>query len=465
MHMNTLKRLSTGGLLLLALPLLSGCAAMSLFVPYPEQMQPQLAQLDQGVTPALLEGSLGSGPDSLLHLLERARMAQILGLHEVSQSYFAQAIERFSADENGAFIRLSDIGSQGAALLSNDNVLPYRGAAYERIFVHLYQALNYLFLKDLSAAAVEARRADAAQSAALKAHDRELLSLQAQARALPVSLDSAGAQFAAMDKVAAQVKHSFQNAYAYYVSGLIFEHLGELNDAYVDYQNALELAPQHPLLQAQVRHLAERLGDTARWAHLPEPPPSEPDTQPLVILYENGFVPAKSEASISFPLGHGLLTIAFPVYRFFPLSGALSVRLDGGAAYRTQPVLNVQSLVARALTEQRLGLFVRQAGRAVTKAQLQRVSHKEGGAVGELLAGMYSLLTENADLRSWLSLPNRVDVLHLSVPMGAHQLMVQDTYQGRAYPVQLNIRRNSLTLLHIINSGRRLYTHSVSLTP
>lgn len=447
-------------LIIAMLPLLSGCGAMSLFVPYPQQIRPSLMQIDQGVMPELLQREVRSGPDRLLHLLEKARLAQIRGWRDMSIKHFQQAITRLEAHDSGAIISLTDIGSQGAALISNDNALPYRGAVYERVFAHHYQALNYLFQKDLVAAGVEARRANDVQTAALKAHEREVAKLREAERQLPVSLSQAQRHFEAMDKVAAQVKNSFQNAWAYYLSGVIFELRGEWNDAYVDYQNALELNPQHPLLQAEVKRLARRIGDTARWQHLP---PTQTAAQSILLLYENGFVPAKSQEGVVLPIGHGLLTIAFPVYRFFPLSGALQVRLADGTRQTTRPLLNVQSLAARDLQEQRLGQFVRQAGRAVAKSQIQRISHKEGGTVGALLASLYSVVSESADLRSWLSLPNRVDVLRLPVAIGVHQLYLQDDYQGRLYPVSLTIKANTLTLLHVINTGQRLHIHSVSL--
>lgn len=454
--MNYLARL----FIFATLPFLSGCGAMSLFVPYPQQIRPSLMQLDQGLMPELLQREVGSGPDSLLNMLEKARLAQIRGLRDMSRQHFERAIVRLEALDSGALVSLTDIGSQGAALISNDNALPYRGAVYERVFAHHYQALNYLFLNDLVAAGVEARRANAVQEAALRAREGELAKLREEERQLPVSLSQAQSRFEQMDKVAAQVKNSFQNAWAYYLSGLIFELRGEWNDAYVDYQNALELNPQHPLLQADVKRLAQRIGDAARWQHLP---PTKTTQQAILIIYENGFVPLKSQQGIVLPIGHGLLTIAFPVYRFFPLSGALQVRLDGGAPQTTQQLLNVQSLAARDLQEKRLGQFVRQAGRAITKSQIQRISHKEGGALGALLAGLYSVISENADLRSWLSLPNRVDALRLPVSVGAHQLYLQDDYQGQMYPVSLNIEANTLTLLHVINTGQRLYVYSVSL--
>ncbi len=440
------------------LPLLSGCGAISLFVPYPQQVRPQLTQIDQGITPALLQGSVSRGPDRLLHFLEKARFAQILGQHEVSRDTLTQAIKQFDEHDEGALISLTDIGSQGVAFISNDNVLPYYGAAYEQIFAHHYQALNYLFLKDLNAAGVEARRSSATQYRALRAHEKEVASLRQRADDLPISLPQTDAQFAAMDKVAAQVKHSFQNAWAYYLSGLIFELRGELNDAYVDYQNALELSPAHPALQTSVLRLAQRLGDRLRWQHLPQTSTQRPS---LVVFYENGFAPMKSEAGIALPSKYGVLSLAFPVYRFFSLSGALSINIDGQTTQHTQPILNVQSLLARALQEQRLGQFVRQAGRIVAKAQIQRASYKEAGAFGAILASVYTVLSESADLRSWLSLPNRVDMLHLSVPTGTHQLYLRDAYQGRSYPVSVTIQDNALTLLHVINTGQRLHIHSV----
>jgi len=47
--------------------------------------------------------------------------------------------------------------------MPNENAIPYRGDTYERIFVHSFQALNFLGERNPEAAGVEVRRANLAQ--------------------------------------------------------------------------------------------------------------------------------------------------------------------------------------------------------------------------------------------------------------------------------------------------------------
>ena len=67
----------------------------------------------------------------------------------------------------------------GAALLSNDNVRRYRVAPFERLFLHPYQALNYLALGKPESALVEMRRADAWQRRQMLAHEDEVRKAEA----------------------------------------------------------------------------------------------------------------------------------------------------------------------------------------------------------------------------------------------------------------------------------------------
>ncbi len=61
------------------------------------------------------------------------------------------------------------------------------------------------------------------------------------------------------------MKHSFQNAATFYLSGVVWEMLGERNDAYIDYKKALEIFPDNLFLQADVMRLGKRLGMRETW--------------------------------------------------------------------------------------------------------------------------------------------------------------------------------------------------------
>ena len=54
------------------------------------------------------------------------------------------------------------ISNEAAALVTNDNIRPYRARPFELLLMYQYQILNYLAIGDLDGALVEVRRAQLA---------------------------------------------------------------------------------------------------------------------------------------------------------------------------------------------------------------------------------------------------------------------------------------------------------------
>jgi hypothetical protein len=206
------------------------------------------------------------GNDKILYLMERGRMAQVQGDPTASLANYAEAIAAIKDNDRKAVISASGSGAQAAAIVLNDNAIPYEGSGYERVLLHNCQALNYLAMNDIDGAGVEVRIANAEQEAALKKHQRDLHKALANAEEHNAagSLDdpAISAKFDAMDAAAARVKTSFQNAYTFYVSAVIWELSGEENDAYIDYKKALEIFPGNKYVQRDVVRLAKQLGMT-----------------------------------------------------------------------------------------------------------------------------------------------------------------------------------------------------------
>jgi len=62
---------------------------------------------------------------------------------------------------------------------------------------------------------------------------------------------------------------------------------------------------------------------------------------------------------------------------------------------------------------------------------------------------------ENADLRSWLTLPRSAQIARLTLPEGAQTLTLDNTQT-----VTVNIQRNRATLLRVVKIDNRYYTAS-----
>lgn len=287
---------------LLTTLLLTGCAASSTFTPYPHQIQPLLSSLSNNslLDDSKLFQSERRGKDLILYNMELGRYTQRFGNIDSSMADFSASIEKIRENDERARISASRVGSNVAATAINDNAIPYEAEGYERVMLHHYQALNYLLKSDLDGAGVEVRLANAEQNNSLQRFEKELEKSDREAERNRVNSDtvsSVSSRYAQMDEVAGRVKNSFQNAYTFYLSGFIYELLGEPNDAYIDYKKALEIYPENSYLQKDVLRLAQKLEMREELDELKMrfdmngeqfTPRSDDSTGELLVLFEDG---------------------------------------------------------------------------------------------------------------------------------------------------------------------------------
>lgn len=456
---------------LLILILLSGCTSTSLFMPYPAQIQPMLKQVDQGTTPSL-ESLKMDGANGTLHLLEAGRLAQIQGDREASIRYFSQALDDISKAERKALLSLQDTGELGGAMMINDNALTYDVTFFERAMAHAFQALNYLYLRDLEGAGVEARRANLVDVALTDAYQKKLAAAQAKQEDAEDNNATSilESRLHAMNQRAAQVKAGYASAYGYFISGLVYELRGEYNAAYIDYKKALALNPDNPLLlQTSLRwatHLGFRDDADALSDLLSRQRPANQqgvdviatDQAEVIVLYEQQWVSAKQEESLYFEVSDNLVSVALPVYQSFIEPSPLLVG-EPLSAQQTWLMTDFQALAAKALKDQHSLTLARQIARAAAKNELQDRAEKHAGTVGLIAAFIYTAVSESADLRSWLSLPAYAHAARLRLPAGDHVLDLSDPQSGHSAKVPLTLKPGEKAVLQVINTGTRFYIH------
>ncbi len=301
------------GLALLLALVGAGC---STFSNYPQGMEATtLTPLKMGQKPDY-QKTFGKrttqGKEQVLFSMEMGRTAQLEGDVEESRKAFAKAIAATREQDEQAVLAIKGAAAQTAAVLVNDKAIPYRASSYERTLVHHYQALNYLASNDLVGAGVEVRLANREQGAAQSRHQKEVDQAKSKNQNTLASLSTNDAPeevrdprlstvYAGLDQMAGSVKYSFQNAATFYVSAVIWEMLGERNDAYIDYKKALEIYPDNPFLQQDVVRIGKRLGmreDLDDYAkRFPEAAKTPVDggvelksKARLVVVYEEGLV-------------------------------------------------------------------------------------------------------------------------------------------------------------------------------
>lgn len=233
----------------------------------------------------------------LLYEMDRGLLLQLAGDYQQSNSVLEQA------DEEVERLYTKSIRAETAAFLTNDNALPYEGEAYEHVMINVVKALNYAAQGQLQEALVEARRID---------HRLNVLSDRVR-----------GAGYR-------------NDGFARYLSGILYEAAGDLNNAFIAYRNAFEAyeamrgwsrTPCPPSLRSDLLRTADSLHLTTELERYRQLFPDvtwssmsghEQLAQVVLISY-NGRAPRKEDVYIDLPIGLDALQLVL-LNRGFSLS-------------------------------------------------------------------------------------------------------------------------------------------------
>jgi hypothetical protein len=177
--------------------LFSGCASYSDSF---SVIESDMATQRFGAALDTLERQKHQKRDQVLYLLNKAMLERMNG-------DFAASNRTFERPTSMDALCGVSIREQALSFAINDATRSYTGETYERVLVHLYTALNYLQLGDLIDARVEALQVD----------ER----LREIAQKIPESRYT-------------------EDALARYLTGMIYEEMGERSDAMISYRQAYE---------------------------------------------------------------------------------------------------------------------------------------------------------------------------------------------------------------------------------
>lgn len=329
----------------------------------------------------------GPEQDRLLVLLDKGMILHVAGRFQESIQVLAEA------EKLAASLEVISISEEAAALLANERSRAYRGEDFEKLMVNVLQALNYAGLGRDEDALVEIRRVN------------ERLRKMIQEEKKPYE----------------------QLAVARYLGGALWEDQGELDSAFIDYQDAARLQPELGELAEPLLRLARATGREEAYQELlrrfpgvPHPPLGPAEGQVLVVV-EAGLSPEKHSSRH----GAGPELVVVPVYQPRPwFRGPIQIEA-GGQQVAARTVTSIDA-VAQVHLSDRIGRIIAQslAGTAVKAG----AAVAAGKATKSELVGWltFLLLTSGneADLRSWLSLPAEFQVARLRLPAGSYQLAI-----------------------------------------
>lgn len=358
----------------------SGCTAWKL-----SQLAAELPASGPASTLARLQAIEPPSRDRAQYLLNSGLLKLYSGDFSGSQSDLEQAKQMM------ANLTATSITENLAAATTNETLRSYRGTATDRVLVHVALQLAYLLEGDLDGARVEALQADVTMRG--------------------FEGDGSYGHYAS----------------ARFLAGLVYEMSGERDDALISYRKAYEILAGRdetipPALQQSLLNLAHRQGFEEEYQRYAEQfgRQAEPVAGPgneWVIIYFDSIVSQKTQTHLSIFSGEAntLVSVVMP---FYPpprhASGALQWQL-GERQLGTAVIENIDGRVRQDLEHDRAAILAAATVRAVAKYQMVQKA-REQGELAALLTNIATLASEQADLRSWNTLPAFIQVGRARAP-------------------------------------------------
>lgn len=398
--------------------LLSGCGTFGdLFTPevHPERVERYRAAVESGRT-GLIESAAESAAgredsaSGMLYTLESARLYSLAGDLERSIAMYQKAADRFEEERQQPLVQVSQGFFGAAALATSDRALPYESAVHERLMAHNFLALDHLRQGNLDFALIALNAAEAEQSYLRDkyAHLQETTAQTVQqapvdAASLSNAYRSETARLQGGTNVALQ---PYQNALTHYLSAVLFSIRGDRDRSAIAMRAAAALNPSNGYIAAALQDgLRSGAGDAL-----------------IVICLADGWVPSKRAVRIPFYWRGVILQVAVPTYgeslnRRWPAK----LMIDGASALETEPLVDLAAQARQELADSYPRIFVRQVLRLIAKFQIQKELEEEHPLAG-FAAQVFNLLTDQADERSWLTLPAQIGIAHLALDPGVHTI-------------------------------------------
>jgi hypothetical protein len=386
--------------------------------------------------------------NTVLHNLDLGLLYHYAGESDSSTHYF------FVAEKEIEDLYTKSVSLTALSFLLNDNVLPYEGEDFEKVLINVFLALNYAEQGLADDALVEARKVDLK----LREYTRQY-----------------------------EGKNTYQeDAFIRYIAGVLYESGGEVNDAFISYRKAYDSYQTYAIAYGTPvpPFLLDDLVRTATLLSLTEEKNmylelggrkyegNDRDRGSVVVVAYAGKGPIKEEQrpTVSIPDSSGTLhtfQIALPRFRPRHRGGRsydVTVASSGDTAtIRTIVAEDITAIAGKALDD-RLGLiYLKSGGRAVlkflaaekAKSEMKKDSHsKVQNVLGSIAIDLFVGATEQADIRTWRTLPGEIQLARVHLPPGRHTVSVRSSDGGYTLREEMVVVHAGKTTFVIVDDLR-----------
>ena len=324
--------------------------------------------------------------DQLVHLLDYGSALQVCGEYKSSNQIFLKAEKLADEIDYHSVTRIA-----GATLL-NEEMIQYKGDTFEKLFLNVSLALNFMQLGQFDDALVEVRKINQK-----------------------------------FQKYKAEDKKNFElSPFSKYLSAMIWEADHKLDDACIDYRDAYLLDPTYrkiglDTLRACWRaHRTDEFNQVAKKLLATEEEIKDaksPANAELILIFMQGWGPRKQSrpGAPTFPI---LVSVPSETH-FLKAEISDEKNKSSWATYRSEPVYSIEKAAINTLDADYNSLVARRIGARVTKEVLADQLRQKNQVLGNI-AWLVMVASERADLRQWSIFPRTVHVIRIPVKPGQH---------------------------------------------
>lgn len=441
------------GTLLLFVSALAGCAGNAMRQ-YDTELKETVSLVRNGSVKQAVEqleknnaaGVISKDKD-ILYYFEKGELLTLDNNYAAGRDSWLKADEFVRQWEDSVKADASKVIGDIGSYLVNDKTRRYDGQDYEKVMLSADLTLSHIMQGNYDLARIEMKKTYEREKLIESFREKEYDKLQEDAKSKNVTADVSQMKeypMAELDTPEVNgLKNGFQNAFAHYLAGYFFEVTGELSLAEPGYRNALKLAPNSRLVQAGLKEVGRR-----------RPGPKESD---VLFVIESGFAPSWKSITIPIPIprqrGFMVTPLSFPLIKSENPGFVPSVVSVAGKQLAVETLTNIDTMARRQLKDQMPGILLRTVIRAVVKSVAQDQAYKGGLALG-VLTNVATVATEQADDRSWRTLPERISVARATLPQGVQTIEFQSG--TGSYRKEVNIG-NRFTIIPIRLTGGTVY--------
>jgi hypothetical protein len=409
--------------------------------------------------------------DAVIWHLEAGAASRAAGGFEESNRHFAAAAERMDEYERKAKVRL---GTEAAAIFSNQQNLPYEGRTYDKIMLHTYKALNYLVLEQPDRSRPELIRAYQRQQDAVAENKRRIEAATEAARNSGHGelVERTQADPAFNQAIAGLTRNlegfkfyaDYVNPFTVYLDGLYFLHAGsdasDRERALLSLRRVAQVAGNTPAVAADLA-LAEA-------AAAGRPPTLPPQTY---VIFETGRAASREQVRIDIPIlvaDVSYVGAAFPQLVFHGDHAPSLTVGAGGARQTTGLVASMDAIIAQDFKDELPAIITKTLISTVAKAaagwavsDAARRQDESLGVLARLVTAAVQAAMNIADTRSWTTLPKEFQVSRVNTPASRSVTL---TVPGRA-PVTVALIDGVVNVVYVksVRAGGPLWINQFRL--